>query len=114
VAEYAKAHPDADLGLHLTLTSEWPSYRWGPVASRNEVPSMLGPDGNRWPDVPFVAQHATAAEVEKEIRDQIERAMRVGIRPTHPDSHMATLLNEAIKGINGGFDAMNRRFDAID
>lgn len=95
VAEYAKAHPDADLGLHLTLTSEWPSYRWGPAASRNEVPGLLGPDGNLWPDVPFVTKHATAAEVEKEIRAQIERAVKVGIRPTHLDSHMATLFNPA-------------------
>jgi predicted glycoside hydrolase/deacetylase ChbG (UPF0249 family) len=92
VADYAKAHPDADLGLHLTLTSEWRSYRWGPLASRNEVQGLLGPDGNLWPDVPFVVKHATAAEVEKEIRAQIERAMKVGIRPTHLDSHMGTLF----------------------
>ena len=95
VAEYAKAHPDADLGLHLTLTSEWQSYRWGPVASRNQVPGLLGPDGNLWPDVPFVTKHATAAEVEKEIRAQTELAMKVGIRPTHLDSHMGTLFNPA-------------------
>jgi predicted glycoside hydrolase/deacetylase ChbG (UPF0249 family) len=95
VAEYAKAHPDADLGLHLTLTAEWKSYRWGPAASRNEVPGLLGPDGNLWPDVPFVANHATAAEVEKEIRAQIQRALQVGIRPTHLDSHMGTLFTAA-------------------
>jgi predicted glycoside hydrolase/deacetylase ChbG (UPF0249 family) len=95
VAEYAKMHPDADLGLHLTLTSEWKSYRWGPVASRNEVPGLLGPDGNLWPDVPFVTKHATATEVEKEIRAQIDLAMKVGIRPTHLDSHMGTLFDPA-------------------
>jgi predicted glycoside hydrolase/deacetylase ChbG (UPF0249 family) len=95
VAEYAKSHPNADLGLHLTLTSEWHSYRWGPVASRNEVPGLLGPDGNLWPDVPFVVKHATAAEVEKEIRAQVERALQVGIRPTHLDSHMGTLFGAA-------------------
>jgi hypothetical protein len=92
VAEYAKAHPSADLGLHLTLTSEWRSYRWGPAGSRNEVPGLLGPDGNFWPDVPFVAKHATAAEVETEIRAQIERALKAGIHPTHLDSHMGTLF----------------------
>lgn len=95
VADYAKAHPDADLGLHLTLTSEWQNYRWGPVASRDQVPGLLGPDGNLWPDVPFVTKHASAAEVEKEIRAQVELAQRMGIHPTHLDSHMATLFDPA-------------------
>ncbi|MGA2131708.1 MAG: polysaccharide deacetylase family protein [Bryobacteraceae bacterium] len=95
VAAYAKTHPDADLGLHLTLTSEWHNYRWGPVASRDHVPGLLGPDGNLWPDVPFVTQHATAGEVEKEIRAQVQRALQVGIHPTHLDSHMATLFGPA-------------------
>ncbi len=95
VAAYAKAHPDADLGLHLTLTSEWENYKWGPVASRNEVPGLLGPDGNLWPDVPFVTKSAKPAEVEAEIRAQIERAVKAGIRPTHLDSHMGTLFTPA-------------------
>ncbi len=92
VAEYAKTHPDADLGLHLTLTSEWKNYRWGPVASRDLVPGLLGPDGNLWPDVPFVLKSAKPEEVETEIRAQVERAMKVGIHPTHLDSHMGTLF----------------------
>jgi predicted glycoside hydrolase/deacetylase ChbG (UPF0249 family) len=92
VAEYAKAHPDADLGLHLTLTSEWKSYRWGPVASKDQVPGLLGPDGNLWPDVPFVMKNASPAEVETEILAQVERAIKSGIRPTHVDSHMGTLF----------------------
>lgn len=95
VAQYAKTHPNADLGLHLTLTSEWATYRWGPVASRDTVPGLLGPDGNLWPDVPFVTKHATAAEVEKEVRAQIELALKVGIHPTHVDSHMGTLFSPA-------------------
>jgi predicted glycoside hydrolase/deacetylase ChbG (UPF0249 family) len=59
------------------------------------VPGLLGPDGNLWPDVPFVTKHATAAEVEKEIRAQVELAMKVGIHPTHLDSHMGTLFDPA-------------------
>lgn len=91
VADWAQTHPDADLGLHLTLTSEWKTYRWGPVAPRDQVPTLLEPDGYFWPDVAPVAQHATAEEVEHEIRAQVERAMQMGIRPTHLDMHMGTL-----------------------
>ena len=91
VAEYAKAHPDADLGVHLTLTSEWKTYRWGPVAPKDQVPSLLDPHGYFYPDVPSAAAHIKPEEAEREIRAQIELAMKMGIRPTHLDMHMMTL-----------------------
>ena len=92
VAAYAKAHPDADLGLHLTLTSEWSTYRWGPVASTNTVPSLLDPSGYLWPDTPDAIRNLKADEAEREIRAQIERAIAMGIHPTHLDSHMGALF----------------------
>ena len=91
VAEYAKAHPDADLGVHLTLTSEWKTHRWGPVAPRNQVPSLLDPQGYFHPDVHSAAAHIKPKEAEREIRTQIELAMKMGIHPTHLDMHMLTL-----------------------
>ena len=93
VADYAKAHPDADLGLHLTLTAEWKTYRWDPVESKDKVPSLLDPSGYLWPEVEPAIRNLKADEVEREIRAQIEHAIAMGIHPTHVDSHMGTLFS---------------------
>src|SRR6266550_4719636 len=75
VADYAKAHPDADLGLHLDLTSEWNTYRWGPVESKDKVASLLNSAGTFWNQSAPVAAHAKPEEAEREIRDQVEGAL---------------------------------------
>jgi len=93
VADYAKSHPDADLGLHLTLTSEWKTDRWGPVASKDSVPSLLDPSGYLWPDTDSARQHIKAEEADREIHAQIEKALAMGIHPTHVDSHMGVLFS---------------------
>src|SRR6267378_1764304 len=81
VASYAKDHPDADLGLHLTLTSEWKMYRWGPVSSSDKVASLFDPSGYLWPETPAAALNLKTAEAEREIRAQVERAITLGIHP---------------------------------
>jgi predicted glycoside hydrolase/deacetylase ChbG (UPF0249 family) len=91
VAVYAKAHPDADLGLHLTLTAEWQTFRWGPVTPRTLVPSLVGPDGFFYSTTEEFARHAKVDEVETEVRAQIERARSMGLEPTHLDAHMHSL-----------------------
>jgi predicted glycoside hydrolase/deacetylase ChbG (UPF0249 family) len=86
VAAYARAHPDFDLGVHLALTSEWPGYRWGPIAPPAEVPTLLDPDSlfrRVWVDTTRVRWQ----DVERELRAQVAAARAAGIRPTHVDVH---------------------------
>ena len=91
-AHYLKEHPDLDAGLHLTLTSEWKEYRWGPLAGKSVTPGLTDAEGAMWRSVEDVVKHASADEVDKEIRAQLDRARSMAIEPTHLDSHMGTLF----------------------
>lgn len=92
VGAYGKSHPDADLGIHLTLTSEWESYEWGPVAPADQVKSLIDPKGYLWNSSQEAAAHIKAEDAECEARAQIERALQTGIKITHLDSHMGTFF----------------------
>ena len=91
IAAYAKAHPNSDFGLHLTHTSEWKTYRWGPVASKSDVPGLVDPDGYLWPDIMSVYKNSTPEQAEREARAQIKKALAAGVDVTHLDSHMGAL-----------------------
>jgi len=92
IAAYCKQHPEVDVGLHLTLTSEWKYYRWRPVAPVTQVPGLVDQEGFMWHKVADVVKHATPEEVEIELRAQIERAKKFGVNLTHLDTHMGTLF----------------------
>src|SRR4051812_11063058 len=82
VARWAQAHPQSDLGIHQALNSEWTDLRWGPVSSREKVPSLLDKQGYLPLLETQVAQQANPAEVETELRAQIDRARSLGITLT--------------------------------
>src|SRR6185312_8757578 len=89
---YIKDHPKLDAGLHLTLTSEWQNYRWGPLTGKANVPGLVDKEGCLYPAVGAVYFSASPDEVDKEIRAQLDRALAMGFKPTHLDSHMGTLF----------------------
>ncbi len=92
IAAFAKERPDADLGLHLTLTSEWEWMKWGPVASKDQVPSLVNSQGFFYDNCQTFGQKAKPAEVAIELRAQIEKAFSMGINPSHFDAHMGCLI----------------------
>lgn len=73
------------VGVHLTLTCEWDRMRFGPVS---RAPSLVGPDGYFWTNVPALVAHARDEDILAEFEAQIARVRSHGIEPTHIDMHM--------------------------
>ncbi|MDQ6478472.1 polysaccharide deacetylase family protein [Dyadobacter sp. LHD-138] len=90
--KYAVKNPKMDAGLHLTLTSEWQAYRWPPLGGIKHSPGLVDDEGCMWHEVEDVVKNASADIVEQEIRAQLERALKMGLKPSHMDSHMGTLF----------------------
>lgn len=90
-AEYARSHPNRDFGVHLDLTCEKDTYRWGPILGAKRVPSLADPQGYFWRSTEQVAKHVKIDEVEAEFRAQIQRCRDAGITLSHLDHHMFVL-----------------------
>ena len=108
VVRWAKDHPNADLGIHQALNSEWTTERWGPVSSTDKVPSLLSADGNLPLDTDVVAKNAKMPEVETELRAQVDRAQSAGIHLTHLDTHMGALFGST--DLYGVYKKMGYRY----
>lgn len=97
VVHYLKMHPNADIGIHLTVTSEWPVYKWRPVSTVDTSSSITDGRGYFYENVSHFSANAHPQEVENEFRAQIGKALNIGIKPTHLDSHMyAAFTNKEI------------------
>lgn len=105
-ASYCKNNPQANVGIHLTFTSEWRYYKWGPVTRHSDVRSLATKEGYFPEDDEDVELNAKAEDVRKEIRNQIELAMSMGLKPTHLDNHMGSLY-----GLIHGNDFLEIIFD---
>lgn len=128
-ARIVKEHPEWSVGVHLTITSEWNTLRWAPVAPAAAVPSLVAPDGFLWAfgyrspkpadwpadGAPWAEHAPDPAQAEKEFRAQIERALALGVKLDYLDCHMGMacredlmpvtrkLAQEFCLGISGGF-----------
>ena len=92
IVEAAAHDPSLDLGVHLTLTSEWAHYRWAPLSTRSRASGLLDDDGYFPRDVRTLAAQLVPEAAEAELRAQVETAVAAGLRPTHLDAHMAAAM----------------------
>lgn len=89
-------HPDLDVGVHMTLTCEWPGYRWGPLTTRQPASGLMRDDGSFWATVADVHAQADADFAAVELRAQVERIVSAGVAITHIDSHMGVNWSPAL------------------
>ena len=91
-AKWARKQEKKDIGVTLTLTSEWKNYRWRPVSPRGKIPGLADADGFLWSTPLQVTYSATPEEVRRELTAQIRHARSAGVRPSHFTSHQGALF----------------------
>jgi hypothetical protein len=98
VAALCRERPDVDLGVHLTVTCEYHSYRWGPISTRDGASGLLDREGYLPLDPGTVAAQASTEAVQAECRAQLQQAEAAGIDVTHIDSHQLSMLHRRFVG----------------
>lgn len=92
IARIAAEEPSLDLGIHLTLTSEWRGYRWAPLTRATASSGLIDDEGYLPLTVAALAARVHPDAAEAEMRAQVDRALAFGMEPTHIDTHMGAAL----------------------
>jgi predicted glycoside hydrolase/deacetylase ChbG (UPF0249 family) len=93
MAAWCRDHPQADVGVHLTLTSEWEGYRWRPISTRDRASGLIDEEGYMWRSVKALHQHMDPDAVVVELRAQVALALDLGMDVTHIDTHMGAIAH---------------------
>lgn len=96
IVHEAALRPELDLGVHLTLTSEWAGYRWGPISTRDRRSGLLDDDGCFYPRTEIACAHWDVAAAMAEMRAQLDAALAAGVDVTHIDTHMGVAMTPAL------------------
>jgi len=108
-----KAHPGFDVGVHFTLTSEWENFRWRPLTGPSTISDADGffyrtfRKNDNYPDeTTFEQGDWRSADVEKELRAQIELVLKHIPWASHATFHMGGLRdNPDFQGVVDGLNA---------
>jgi predicted glycoside hydrolase/deacetylase ChbG (UPF0249 family) len=91
--ELLKKYPNVSIGIHLTLNAEWKQYRWGPVSGASAVPTLVDSLGYFFPSrSALFGNNPKLAEIETELRAQIDKAQRAGLKIDYLDYHMGAAM----------------------
>lgn len=120
-AEMLKHYPNVSVGIHLTLNAEWKQYRWGPVTGAAVVPSLVDSLGYFFPSRALLfGNKPKLTEIETELRAQIERAVRAGLKIDYLDYHMGAAVETAetraiVEKLAAEYKcAISRYYDEVD
>lgn len=94
-ALWSARHPQVDVGVHFTFTSEWDMYRWGPVNRKGSTSSLVTHENYFPKDSKTFELQADPEQVKEELIAQIEMALAMGMKPSHADNHMGSLYGLA-------------------
>jgi hypothetical protein len=92
VKKYAENKPGIDFGVHLTVTNEWKNYRWKSIMPIKESQSLVNEVGEFHVGIKKFVLRADPGELKKELQAQINKIKKLGIKPTHIDSHEGALF----------------------
>jgi hypothetical protein len=89
--DVCQKNPKIDMGVHLTLTSEWKFYRWGPISTRDRRSGLMDDEGYFYHTSEEVQKYGKPVAVKVELQAQLDRALKAGLKPTHIDTHMGSV-----------------------
>jgi predicted glycoside hydrolase/deacetylase ChbG (UPF0249 family) len=93
VASFFRQHANVDMGVHLTLTSEWDNYRWSPVSTHQINSGMIDAEGYFYRTSEETQLNGNPEAIEIELQAQLQQAISAGIKVTHLDTHMNTVAH---------------------
>ncbi len=93
VAKLCQQYPDLDMGVHLTLTNEWQSYRWAPISTCDPTSGLIDKSGYMHKNEYELWRYADTQAITSEVNAQLDRALNAGIQVSHLDSHMFSMMS---------------------
>jgi hypothetical protein len=93
VASLCRQSSKADMGVHLTLTSEWDLYRWAPISTHDKNSGLIDSQGYFHRSTEDAQNFGQVDAVKIELSEQVNRCLNSGMSITHLDTHMNSVAH---------------------